>query len=228
MNLDASDQRFVLRTLRRALPSETGLLLMGNTAALHHRVPHVTRTKDVDVSLVLLDPARRVAPATKIHEVLATLGIHAQTEPADGSWIKAFVDLRGTPFQVDFIRGKSRDRPNGTFIDRATLNDIIQAATQKAGVWLPSLTDLILMKAWAATDQSRYLHQDATDPAGHEELRRAYRYDTRRLTEHALDRDELDRARLRELLGHRAEHRRIEISSELVQAGALEPEGPTP
>lgn len=226
MNLDAGGQQAVLRILRRALPRETDLLVLGNTAALGHRVPHVTRTKDVDVSLVVVDPNRHIAPTAAIHGVLTNLGINPETAPADGSWVKAFVELDGTSYQVDFIRGKSRDRPNGTFIDRPTLNAIVQAATRHRDAWLPSLSDLILMKAWAATDQSRYLRQDPADPTGHEERRRAYRHDARRLTEHALDHDELDRGRLRNLVGRMARHRRTDISGELVRAGTLEPDGP--
>jgi hypothetical protein len=200
-------------------------MLMGNTASLRYGVPHVQRTKDVDVTILVLDETRKVAPIEAVHAMLRTLDLRAAAAPDDHSFVQTFVEVREGSYQVDVIRGKSRDRPEGTFIDRRTLNAVIQAAVRDRDVWLPSLPDLILMKAWAATDQARHVRQAFNDPTWHEERRRAYHDDVRRLTEHALDRDQLDRLRLEQLLAMMAEHRRTEIRSELVRAGSLEPDG---
>lgn len=130
--------------------------------------------------------------------------------------------MDGANRQVDFIRGKSRDRPNGTFIDRATLNLVIAAAAQAGDVLLPGLSDLIVMKAWAAVDQQRHLRQSPEDPTRHQVRLTAYRQDARRFTAHALERGGLDAHRIEELVAAMAGHRRKEIRPELEQAGALE------
>lgn len=206
----------------KVLPDGAALVLLGNSAGLAHGVPHLLRTKDLDVSVVLLAGGRTVAPLDTVHQVLQSLGVKPVTAPDDQSWIKVHIHMDGAERQVDFIRGRSRDRPNGTFIDRATLSLVISQAEQAGDVLLPGLTDLIVMKAWAAVDQARHLRQQPPDPAKYRIRLSAYQQDARRYTEHALERGMLDAHRAEALLAAMAEHRRREIRPELVQAGALE------
>lgn len=220
--LDAASQRELVRRVVKGLPDETALVLLGNSAGLAHGVPHVLRTKDLDVSLVLLAEGRAIAPIDTIRRVLAALGVEPITAPDDQSWIQAHIDVDGSTRQVDFIRGKSRDRPNGTFIDRATLSRIVAEAEQQGQVLLPGLTDLIVTKAWAAVDQARHLRQGPEDPTKHQVRLAAYRQDARRFTARAIERGTLDANRFLALLDGMAEHRRKEVRPELVDAGALE------
>lgn len=219
--LDAESQDAVIRRLLGALPEGAGIMLMGNTAGMAQGVPHVTRTKDVDVTIILLDERRRVAPIEAIRQVIATLGLKAETAPDDHSWIKAHMEIGGEKRQVDFIRGKSRDRPDGTFIDRRTLERVTAKADERGRVFLPSATDLVVMKAWAAVDQARHLRDASENVAWHEGRRRAYEEDARRYTEFALDRGVLDVARINEHLARMAAHRRAEVRGVLLRAGAL-------
>lgn len=218
------EQRRIVGQIVDVLPGACGLVLLGNTAGLHHRVPGITTTKDVDVSVVLLDSDNRVAPREQIDEILDELGVEPTVYPRDRSWVQAQLEVDGVDRQVDFIRGRKRDRPSGTFIHRDLLNRITAAAEQDEHVLVPSLTDLVLMKAWAATDQQRLANEATGDD--HETAlgrKRAYQDDTRRYTETALDRGVLDLARIRGLLDAMRDHRRPEVREVLERAGTIEP-----
>lgn len=199
-------------------------MLLGNTAGIRHGVPGVTTTKDVDVSVILLDEDKQIAPRERIDEILDELGVEPTVYPEDRSWVQAELPVDGVPRKVDFIRGRKRDRPNGTFIHRGILNMITRAADRDAHVLIPSLTDLIVMKAWAATDQDRTA-DGAEGDKRERALRRkqAYQDDTRRYTETSLDRDELEVERINELLEAMRAHRRPEVRDVLERAGTIEP-----
>lgn len=223
--IDAREQEEILGRLLEVLPESCGLVLLGNTAGIRYSVPGVTTTKDVDVSVVVLEDALRIAPRERIDEILNELGVEPTVYPEDRSWVQAELQVGDVARAVDFIRGRKRNRPNGTFIHRDILNRIVAAAQRDGRVLVPSLTDLILMKAWAATDQARL----ATDREGKarseaQRRRRAYEEDTRRYTEAALDRDVLDLSRLEELLGEMRDHREPEVRGVLERAGTLEPD----
>lgn len=222
--LDQEEQQTILQQLVDVLPEGCGLVLLGNTAGIRHGVPGITTTKDVDVSLILLDEDQQIAPRERIDEILNDLGVEPTVYPEDRSWVQAELPVDGVPRKVDFIRGRKRDRPNGTFIHRDILNMITRAADRDDHVLVPSLTDLIVMKAWAATDQNRTADDAEGDKREHALRRkRAYEDDTRRYTETALDRDELEMERIDELLAAMRDHRRPEVRGVLERAGTIEP-----
>lgn len=220
------EQRTILRRLHEALPDGCGLVLLGSTAGLHHRVPGVTTTKDVDISVVLLDEDMQIAPRERIDDILEELEVEPTRYPEDRSWVQAELEIDGVARTVDFIRGRKRDRPNGTFIHRDILNIITASAEQDDGVLVPSLTDLVVMKAWAATDQARLADEKEGEPR-EKALRRGrvYQEDTRTYTEAALGRNALDRGRIQDLLDEMRDHRRPEVRSVLEAAGTIEPTG---
>lgn len=217
------EQRSVLRALAGALPPHCTLLLLGSTAAMDLGIRDLTTTKDVDVCIVALaEDGTRVAPPEIIERVLAALQVAPAQAPAeDGSWVKALVPVGGATFQVDFIRGKSRDRPRGTFIERGLLDRIIQAATPRGGLLVPTPTDLMVMKAWAAVDQERLAEANPLEADLHRARASKYRQDTRIVAEAALRSGALDRDRVVQLLTAMAPHRRTPVEAVLSQAGAL-------
>lgn len=222
--IDADEQDTIVDQLLAVLPDGCGLVLLGNTAGIHHDVPTITTTKDVDVSVVLLDQHNQVAPRERVDEILEELGVEPTKYPEDRSWVQAEFEIDGAPRKVDFIRGRKRDRPNGTYIHREILNLVTAAAEQDGDVLVPSLTDLVVMKAWAATDKARLADQregEARERA--DRRRRAYEDDTRRFTETALDRDVLDLERVHDLLDAMRDHRRPEVRGVLERAGTIEP-----
>lgn len=222
-SIDAGTQRTIIGKLLDVLPDGCGLVLLGSTAGIRHGIPDLTVTKDVDVSIVLLDQELQVAPRERIDEILDALDLEPIVYPRDRSWVKAQMDIGGVAQKVDFIRGRKRDRPNGTFIHRDILNLVTAQATADGRVLLPSLTDLVVLKAWAATDQIR--RADGAD--GEERTTalneaEAYEDDARRYAEAALDRDALDRDRIGFLLDAMKDHRRRQVQGVLERAGALE------
>lgn len=222
--IDAEDQGTIVDQLLAVLPDGCGLVLLGNTAGIHHDVPGITTTKDVDVSVVLLDEHNQIAPRERIDDILDELDVEPTKYPEDRSWVQAKLEIAGAGRKVDFIRGRKRDRPNGTFIHRDVLNHVTAAAREDGGVLVPSLTDLIVLKAWAATDKARLAEKrEGKAQERAERRRRAYEDDTRRFTETALDRDVLDRKRVHELLEAMREHRRPEVRGVLERAGTIEP-----
>lgn len=222
--IDRDAQRAVVGKLLDVLPDGCGLVLLGNTAGMRHGVPRLTVTKDVDVSIVLLDEDLRVAPRERIDDVLAALNVEPTVYPEDRSWVQAEVEIGGAVRTVDFIRGRKRDRPNGTFIHRDILNLVTAEAERNGRVLVPSLTDLVVMKAWAATDQDRVAEAaDGDARAGARDRARAYRDDARRYAETALDRAVLDRGRIGGLLAAMRDHRRPQVRAVLERAGAIEP-----
>lgn len=227
--IDRSAQRAILGKLLDVLPESCGLVLLGNTAGLHLGIPRITLTKDVDVSVVLLDDDRRVAPRERIDDILEALDVEPTAYPEDRSWVQTEIEIDGVPQQVDLIRGRKRDRPNGTFIHRDILNLVTAQATADGGVLVPPITDLVVLKAWAATDQ----HRLAEDAEGDEradalDRARAYEEDARRYADAALDRDALDRERIQSLLDAMRDHRRPEVRAVLVRAGAVEVDSDEP
>jgi hypothetical protein len=218
--------RTTLKLLRGALPTRTKILLLGNSAALIIGVPALTRTKDVDVSLILLRDKADVAPLPVVRKFVATLGGTITTEPEDGAWIRVSLPVGDGEITLEIIRGKSRDRPRGKFIARNILRAIAENAESRDGELIPALTDLIVMKAWAVTDQNRGLREEP-HRGGHALRRDAYRDDARRLTELALDRGDLDLGRIQALLVLMKEHRRKEVKVVLEEIGALDPSNPS-
>jgi hypothetical protein len=221
IEIDRRYLRTVLGRLLGAVPPGTGILLLGNTAGLMHRVPAVAQTKDVDISLVLLVEKRRIAPRSVVAAFLANVGGEITKHPADGSWIQLVLPIGDREVKVDVIRGKSRDRAGGTFLARNVLQAIAERASRRDQELLPDLTDLVVMKAWATTDQDRHLRSDPTNEY-HLLRRRAYFDDARRYAEVALDRGALDVARMEELLGLMRDDRRRLVRVVLEEAGALE------
>jgi hypothetical protein len=73
--------------------------------------------------------------------------------------MRFYVPVEDGEVRVEVIRGKSRDRRRGTFITRDLLRAVAQRAEPLNGELLPSVTDLIVMKAWAVTDQNRHLEE---------------------------------------------------------------------
>lgn len=211
----------VLKRLVESLPEHSTVLLVGNTAALMLEVPDITRTKDIDVSLILLRGKREVATYEMVREFLGNLGGDIEKDPEDHSWTRVLVQVEDRSATVEIIRGKSRDRPRGKFISRNVLQAVAQAAKYANQVLVPSLTDLIVMKAWAVVDKSRSILEDPENQY-HSLRREAYYNDARRITELALDRIELDRQRINDLLNLMKGHRRDEVRAILEEVGALE------
>lgn len=100
------EQRTIIDKLLDALPDGCGIVLLGNTAGIRHGVPRVTTTKDVDVSVILLDEAQQIAPRERIDDVLHELGLEPTEYPADRSFVQAAIPIDGVPRTIDFIRGK--------------------------------------------------------------------------------------------------------------------------
>ncbi len=224
--LGPDEQRTIIAKLLEALPDACGIVLLGNTAGIRHGVPNVTTTKDVDVAVILLDEDQRVAPRERIDDVLDDLGIEPTRYPADRSFVQAAIPIDGVHRTIDFIRGKKRDRPDGTFLHRDLLNTVTRAAQADDGVHLPSLTDLIVMKAWAATDQARkadQAQQTGADATANQRRSQAYEQDTRRYAEHALDKEVLDLHRVNGLLAGMRDERASDVRAVLTRAGVLEP-----
>lgn len=195
---------------------------MGSTAAIAHGVKTTVTTKDVDVSLILVADDRDVASQDAVREFLTRLGVKEERPVEDGSWFKVFLEVDGQKVQVDVIRGKSRDPPASQFIDRKLLQNVVRNATEAgSGVFLPSLTDLIVMKAWAAVDKQRLVDRNE-DAARNATLSAKYRGDVRDYTEVALERDLLDTARIDALIQEMADHRAPQVHKVLQDEGALE------
>lgn len=221
--IDGDLTRVVLRMLSQALPPRTKLLLLGSTAALTMGVPTLTRTKDVDVALVLIGEERGIAPLSDVMDLARRLRGRITRSPEDGSWVRFSLLVGDRQVGVEAIRGKSRDRRGGTFITRDLLRAIAQRAEPLDGSLLPSVTDLIVMKAWAVTDQSRHL-EEAPQSEQYRRRRNAFQDDSRRLTEWALGRNVLATERVEELLAMMKEHRRKEVRAALIEAGVFEPD----
>lgn len=220
-NVTKPVQEKLLERLRAALPKGHALLLMGSTAAIAHGVRTTVTTTDVDVSLILVADDRDVASQEAVKEFLAGLRVEAEKPAEDGSWFKVHLDVDGQAVQVDVIRGKSRDRASSQFIDRDLLKHVVQNATQFAeGVYLPTLTDLIVMKAWAAVDKERLVAR-GDDPTRNQTLADKYRGDVRDYAEFGLERGDLDANRIEALLGTMADHRAPQVRAVLEDEGAL-------
>lgn len=183
----------------------------------------MTRTKDVDVALVLVGEERGIASLSEVRELARRLHGRITRSPEDGSWVRFSLPVGDGDVRVEAIRGKSRDRRRGTFIARDLLRAIAQRAEPLDGEFLPSVTDLIVMKAWAVTDQNRHL-EEAPESEHYRRRRNAFRDDTRRLTEWALNRNALETERMEELLATMEEHRRKEVRAALTEVGGFEPE----
>lgn len=218
------EQDLVLRRIEKALPPDCRIQLLGSSAALEHNIPDVSMTKDVDLSIVVLDgEGKKLAPMGVVESVLGKLQVTSEQKPEDESWVKVNIPVDEAKYRVDFIRGKSRDRPHGTFIERSILEDITSKSRPRGRVLLPSLTDLIVMKAWAAVDQTR-LAEEKREEAGRFGLKAAkYLGDVRAYTETAIRRGQLDEGRIRQLLEKMAAHRRGPVEAVLRRGGALNP-----
>lgn len=210
-----AEQDGILVHLTPALPVGCALLALGSTAGLLHGVKEVTTTKDVGLSVIVLAPDRAVAPKAVVYEFIANAKAKVVTDPEDGSWIKTSVEVKDVPRQVDLIRGKKHDRPDGLFLDRRLLEAVAVAATALEGgrILLPTLTDLVVLKAWASVDQARRakdapsadLVERFTNKSG------VYASDARHYAEEALDRNVLDKERIEALLARMAPHRGPEV-----------------
>ena len=183
--LGLEDQRAVLAILERALPDGCALLAIGGTAMILHGIPGLT-TKDVDVVLALLDRTGLASPQS-LDGFLETLGGRVRTRPEDGSWVRVDLDVGGRTCPVDIVRGRSRDRPSDTFVHKGVLERVVARAERRGRVLLPSLSDLIVMKAWAVVDQERL----ASKKGGAGGRRAAYEADARRIADVALRRNAL-------------------------------------
>lgn len=226
--LGRADQDRILSHLSAALPPGCALLALGSTAGLLHGVRDVTTTKDIDISVIVMRPDRTVAPKTVLYEIIEKARAKIVMDPEDGSWIKTTVSVDDVLRQVDLVRGKKHDRPDGLFLDRRLLEAVASAATPDASgrILTPSLTDLVVMKAWASIDQAR--RAKASAPAELAErannLSEVYAADARRYAEEALDRNALDLARIEDLLAKMARHRAPEVRRVLVDNGILQDE----
>lgn len=212
----------VLEALRQGLPERMQVIPLGNTAALLLGVPAPTHTKDVDIALALISEKRELADQESVRKFAGKLGGKVEKDPENGSWLRFALPFSEGHITVEVIRGKSRDRPRGKFITRKVLMAVTEGARLYRDELLPSLSDLIVLKAWAATDQMRHLQEEPTNDY-HLRRRDAYRDDTRRVTELALDRGELDAGRVSYLLSLMRHDRQEEVRKVLVEAGALEP-----
>ncbi len=221
LDIDSGLARLVLQTLKSSLPEGTEILLLGSTAALFLGVPSPTRTKDVDIALVLVGRKNRIATQPAVREFANRIHGVVTKDPENGSWLRFSLPVVDGEVTVEVIRGKSRDRPQGKFITRRFLQAVAESALPSNDVLVPSLADLIAMKAWAATDQIRHLKEKPGDEY-HLRRRDAYRDDTRRLTEFALDRGALDVERIKNLLSLMRQDRQKEIRTVLVEAGTVE------
>ncbi|MCA1814477.1 MAG: hypothetical protein LC624_11090 [Halobacteriales archaeon] len=217
------EQDAVLRHIEKVLPANCKIELLGSSAAIEHNIPGLpTLTKDVDLSLVVMDKdGTRLAAMDVVEEVLERLAVEPDQKPEDESWVKVYVPLDEAKYQVDFIRGKNRDRPRGTFIERSILEDIIARSQPRGRILLPSLTDLIVMKAWASVDQARHAEDRPAEGDRFKRRAEAYARDARTYAEAAITRRELDPRRMDELLGKMAHHRKGPVEDVLLRAGAL-------
>jgi len=119
---------------------------------------------------------------------------------------------------VDIVRGRSCDRPSDTFVHKGVLERVVARAERRGRVLLPSLSDLIVMKAWAVVDQERL----ASKKGGAGGRRAAYEADARRIADVALRRNALDRSRVEELLAGMRPERARAVRAVLVRIGVLE------
>src|SRR3990170_2310396 len=215
------EQSSILDHLLSALPVDFALLVLGNTGSIVYGITDISATKDVDVSIVVLGRTRSVASHEDVLELVKTLGVPIVRRPEDQSWVQIRVTVRDATRQVDLIRGKDRDRPNGTFIERKIIEAVAKAANQKGRLLIPTLTDLVVMKAWAAVDQERHLARASGNPEYHRQRLRAYTDDARRITDFALKRSELAIKRVDELLDLMRPLRRTQVRRILVSVGVV-------
>jgi hypothetical protein len=217
------EQDALVRRLLSLLPDDHALLVLGNTASIVHGITDITTTKDVDVAIIVLGGDRAIAPYEVLLELMERLGVPPKRQPDDQSWVQILVKVGDAERKVDLIRGRSRDRENGTFIERKILQEVAQGAAQIGRVLVPGTTDLVVMKAWAAVDQARHL-QEEKDPRQrrfHEGRLRAYTDDARRVAEWAIRRSELEQDRIGALLKLMKPHRQRPVREVLIEIGAL-------
>jgi len=215
------EQSSILNHLLSALPLNFALLVLGNTGSIVYGITDISATKDVDVGIVVLGRRRSVASYEEVLELVKALGVEIVRQPEDQSWVQIRVTVHDATRQVDLIRGKDRDRPNGTFIERKIVEAAAKAASQRGRLLIPTLTDLVVMKAWAAVDQERHLAKASGNPEYHRQRLRAYTDDARRIADFALKRSELATKRVDELLGLMRPQRRTQVRRILVSVGVV-------
>jgi hypothetical protein len=216
-----AEQESILSHLLSALPADFALLVLGNTGSITYGITDISSTKDVDVAIVVIGPSRRIASYEALLELVAALGLEPTRRPEDRSWAQIPVKTDAGTSNVDLIRGRDRDRPNGTFIERRILEAVAKGAQERGRILVPTITDLIVMKAWAAVDQERHLASPSDAEDHHRGRLRAYTDDARRIADFALRRDELDIKRVEHLLNLMRPHRRTPVRRVLAAVGVL-------